>query len=354
MFSSGSRSETLTARSGGRGRRGPAGQPEYRQAVRSILPLMQELAGYLGLGGDGGQDHNDRIYGTLSQALLTLAVAARAARMEQHRLLEDFHLLLEDLRFGAWSRQPELPGLIIDFLEFLEFLHRGGDAENSSTARRVRNKLRGLHLLSAMSGKAAQAVCPEASDAAVDEDIFATPLPEEGSVTRPGQADLLRHRPDDFEKLEVAMIKANSKPLAGFELYWLLSMSQVEFIFQEMRVMRASSGIAAAQYQDALLPVISLEEYYGLPASGPGRPLKYLVVRSVNDDNALVGLILQTPCILKIGQLQAAVAFPEQLSLPDNGGDILGIYFLSNRTLGIVPDLAGISGSLRRLAKEQR
>lgn len=65
------------------------------------------------------------------------------------------------------------------------------------------------------------------------------------------------------------MIKANSKPLAGFELYWLLSRSQIEFIFQEMRSVRASSGIAAAHYHNALLPVISLEEYYGLPVTGP-------------------------------------------------------------------------------------
>lgn len=156
------------------------------------------------------------------------------------------------------------------------------------------------------------------------------------------------------EKLEIAMLKANSKPLAGFELYWLLSRRQLEFVFQEMRVMPAASGIAVAQYQDELLPVICLEEYYGLPVTGPGRPLKYLVVRSVNDDNTLVRLILQTPCILKIDQLQSAVAFPEQLSLPDNGGDILGIYFLSDRTLGIVPDLVGISGSVKILAKDQR
>ncbi len=74
----------------------------------------------------------------------------------------------------------------------------------------------------------------------------------------------------------------------------------------------------------------------------------------MNDDNVLVRLILQTPCILKIDQLQSAVAFPEHFSLPDNGGDILGIYFLSDRTLGIVPDLAGISDSVKSLAKDQR
>ncbi len=142
------------------------------------------------------------------------------------------------------------------------------------------------------------------------------------------------------------MIKANSTPLAGFELYWLLSRSQLEFIFQELRVVPTSSGIAGARYQDVLLPVISLEEYYGLPVTGPGRPIKYLVVRSVSGDNALVRLILQTPCILKIDQVQSAVAYPERLSLPQNGGDILGIYFLSDRTLGIVPDLAAISLSL--------
>jgi hypothetical protein len=148
------------------------------------------------------------------------------------------------------------------------------------------------------------------------------------------------------EKLEIAMLKANSKPLAGFELYWLLSRRQLESVFQEMRIMPTFSGIAAAQYQDVLLPVISLEQYYGLPVTGPGRPLKYLVVRSVGNDNTLVRLILQTPCVLRIDQVRSAVAFSGQLFLPENGGDILGIYFLSDRTLGIVPDLARISNTV--------
>lgn len=155
-------------------------------------------------------------------------------------------------------------------------------------------------------------------------------------------------------KLEVAMLKANSKPLVGFELYWLLSGSQLEFILQDIKVLYAPSGIATAQYQEAMLPVISLEEYFGLPVTGAGRPLKYLVVRAVNDDNALVKLIIQTPCIVKIDQLGSAVAFPDVLSLPRNGGDILGIYSLSDRTLGIVPDLAGISSSLKSSENDHR
>jgi hypothetical protein len=139
----------LAAWSDGRGWREQEGQSEYRQAVRSVLPLMLELAGYLTPDRQGGECHAPRIHGTLSQALLTLAVAAGAARMEQQRqLCEELHLLLEDFRFSAWSRQPDLPGLLIDFLKFLDAMDRGGDGENSRTARRVREKLRSLRMLS--------------------------------------------------------------------------------------------------------------------------------------------------------------------------------------------------------------
>ncbi len=205
---SGNRLDILAVKSGGRERRGPAGQPEYRQAVRSLLPLMLELAGYLTPDGLGGKEHFPRIHGTLSRALLTLAAAARAVRRERQRqLFEEFHLLLENFRHRAWSRQPEAAGLIVDFLGFLEAIDRGGDGENSSAAGRVRERLRNLRMLSdslgqqlaeALPGEERQAK-PEAAETAASEEHW--PMPEV-PAPRPGEADHRQDRPEDHQELQ--------------------------------------------------------------------------------------------------------------------------------------------------------
>ncbi len=69
-------------------------------------------------------------------------------------------------------------------------------------------------------------------------------------------------------KLEVATIKANTPPLGGLELYWLLSRNQLEFILQDITVIQSPLQVATAQYQDVMLPVINLEKHFGLQEIG--------------------------------------------------------------------------------------
>lgn len=158
-------------------------QQEYILATRSVLPLLLELAGYLSPDAIGGGENNAKVYGKLSQAVMTLAAAGQAAGLHQQCLLmKDFYLLLEKLRSGALCQLPEIPGLIEDFLRYLEAVYTYADPENSMTVRRVKDQLHGLHTLLAMSGRQASGAVPEAPEAGLEEDIFASPEPGEESV----------------------------------------------------------------------------------------------------------------------------------------------------------------------------
>jgi hypothetical protein len=148
-------------------------------------------------------------------------------------------------------------------------------------------------------------------------------------------------------KLEVATIKANTPPLGGQELYWLLSRSQLEFILQDVKVYHLPPLPATAQYQEVMLPVINLEHHFGLPEGGPGRSVKYLVIRAATTGKALVKVIIQTPSVVRIQHLESEVVASRLLALPRNSSDLLGVYALSDGSLGIVPDIAGIYGSLK-------
>jgi hypothetical protein len=149
-------------------------------------------------------------------------------------------------------------------------------------------------------------------------------------------------------KLEVATIKANTPPFQGLELYWLLSRNQLEFILQDITVFQSPPLVATAQYQEAMLPVINLEQHFGLPESERRRLVKYLVIRAVTAEKALVKVIIETPHPLKMQELETGFAGGARLlSLPRNSTDLLGIYTMPDGCLGIVPDIAGISQSLK-------
>ncbi|MDK9706942.1 MAG: Hpt domain-containing protein [Desulforhopalus sp.] len=152
-------------------------------AIRSVLPLLQELAGYLSQDGSDGGEHDAKVYEKLAQAALTLAAASRSAGLEQqYQLMYDFHLLLEKLQAGALRQQPEVPGLIVDFLQFLEVVFTSTESENSTILSRVKDQLHRLHTLLAMAEKAERTV-PDAMPVAVsDEDIFAVEEPGDESV----------------------------------------------------------------------------------------------------------------------------------------------------------------------------
>ena len=148
-------------------------------------------------------------------------------------------------------------------------------------------------------------------------------------------------------KLEVVIIKANTPLLGGLPLYWLLSRNQLEFILQDITVFQSPPLIATAQYQEAMLPVLNLEEHFGLPEIVPGRSIKYLVVRAVTAEKTLIKVIIRTPHALKMQKLETGFAASRLPSLPRNNDHLLGIYTMQDGGVGLVPDVAGICHSLK-------
>lgn len=112
---------------------------EYVHDVRSIFPLLQELAGCLD---DSDTARNRAVYGKLAHAVSLLSATLSAAGMQgQGRLMQDFHLLLEQLSSTAIAPQADMSGLMQDFLRFLEASFSHEDPENSTIIHRVQQQL---------------------------------------------------------------------------------------------------------------------------------------------------------------------------------------------------------------------
>ena len=156
---------------------------EHIASTRSILPLLKELAGYL-TADTVGQVNNEKVYGVLSRAVNTLAAAGLAAGLRhQPLLMREFHLLLEKLACVTQYQLPEMPGLIADFLLFLEAVYSCADPEGSATVLRVKQQLHGLYALLPMSSPKKSADFHAADDHLPVDDIFASPEEEGQSVS---------------------------------------------------------------------------------------------------------------------------------------------------------------------------
>lgn len=149
-------------------------------------------------------------------------------------------------------------------------------------------------------------------------------------------------------RLEVATIEANCDPLNGYRLHWTVSRNQLEFVLQDIEVFSSPPFVATAQYQDKMLPVVNLEKHFGIPQKKSDRPFKYLVFRAANPEKGLVRLLIETTTAVKLQKVEQGLAVSVgTLALPKNTMDILGSYLLSPEELAIVPDIAGISRSLK-------
>ncbi len=121
--------------------KGIAQLQEYLHDVRSIFPLLQELVGCLTEHGCGDA-HDGVIYDKLSHAISLLSTTLLTAGLKQQsQLMQDCHVLIEKLHSSATHHQPEISGLLLDFLQFLEVSFSHEDPENSTTIKRVKDRL---------------------------------------------------------------------------------------------------------------------------------------------------------------------------------------------------------------------
>ncbi len=142
---------------------------------------------------------------------------------------------------------------------------------------------------------------------------------------------------------EVAIVKANCLLFEGYELYWLFGRSQLEFVLKDVEVFASPSSAGSARYRDTMLPVVELEDYFGLTpgtATGSGQ---YLVVRTVRNRTKLVKIIVKTSYALKVHKLDAGFAKISSLRFSQNGGDVLGFYSFAQDKIAAIPDIAKIS-----------
>jgi chemosensory pili system protein ChpA (sensor histidine kinase/response regulator) len=156
---------------------------EYLHDVRSIFPLLQELAGCLTEdGSDNGRDK--AVYGKLSYAISLLSTTLLTAGMKQQSLLmQDFHLLMEKLHCAAIPHQSDISGLMQDFLGFLEMSFSHEDPENSTTINRVKDQLRRFKEVLAEPDQNEEGFSlPEENLDGDAQDIFDDPVTDEESI----------------------------------------------------------------------------------------------------------------------------------------------------------------------------
>lgn len=146
-------------------------------------------------------------------------------------------------------------------------------------------------------------------------------------------------------KLEIVTFKANSYTVDGIEVSWLFSRSQLEFIIKDIEIFTSSPLSSTAQYGGAMLPVINLEHYFGLENRKNQATGKYLVLRTVAD-NELLKIIVETPQQVKVHDLGAGRPQSSPTRLPKNNESVLGCFSLSDGTVGVMPNIAIICRSL--------
>lgn len=146
------------------------------------------------------------------------------------------------------------------------------------------------------------------------------------------------------QEREVATFMANCPPFGNLHIYWLFSRSQIEFILSDVEFIPPAEDSQAirAHYLEEALPVIDLEEHFGLGGIRQTLPEKYVVLRSSNTDGDLSKVMVRSVHQVRMRKLNFATTPAPGSALQKNQDHILGAFFQDNDTLLIVPDLKTI------------
>lgn len=142
--------------------------------------------------------------------------------------------------------------------------------------------------------------------------------------------------------LEVALVRAGCRNAENQELYWIFSRAQLEFVLKELELVDSSNSQVVARYQEMVLPVLSLEQYFGFSGGGAGDNKKFMVLRSVDENKKLQRLIVQSDSSPQFLKLTNSFSAMVDFSTPKNSGQIRGAYSLGRNKVGVVPDMDGI------------
>lgn len=149
--------------------------------------------------------------------------------------------------------------------------------------------------------------------------------------------------------LEIAMVMANTPSVDGWNLHWIVSKSQVEYVLRDIATLPPrfeNDTLQRAQYQDSPLPVVSLEQHFGLSSTEQSLPYKYIILKIPTDSQKVEKIILRTVHPIRVRKLTFNSAEAQHTGLKQNYGDILGAYTLPDNQLLIIPDLNAILATL--------
>ncbi len=146
---------------------------------------------------------------------------------------------------------------------------------------------------------------------------------------------------------EIALIRAHCLPVEKHDVYWLFGKSQLEFVLKDVELFASPSRVPTAKYRETMLPVVSLEKYFGIAMNYENIDTKYLVIRSVNGKNEMIKLIIKTVHSLKVQKLETDFSTATSVHFPQNSDSVLGIYSLPGKRIAVVPDIAKIAQSVQ-------
>lgn len=149
---------------------------------------------------------------------------------------------------------------------------------------------------------------------------------------------------------EVALVMANTAPVDGWNIYWLISKKQIEYLLTDIAELPATAeqpALQRAQYQDEVLPVFSLEKHYGLKELSPSSGYRYLVTKSPASEGGIARAIVRLSHPVRVRKLNFNATQAQNTGLNSNESDILGSFTLPDSQLVIIPDLTALVDKAR-------
>ncbi len=161
-----------------------------------------------------------------------------------------------------------------------------------------------------------------------------------------------------MENIRKIIVIQSSSYLAGIgNLFWLFSRNQLELVLKEIGQLSASPTAEFCEgtiaWQDASLPVVNLEKYFGISGDVLSSPAKHLILKGARREGQEVRLSMVAVPIfaeLKMGVLDftGRTVLPGDI-LKTNSTDILGAFALSGDKFAVVPDICKIAERSRAL-----
>lgn len=154
---------------------------------------------------------------------------------------------------------------------------------------------------------------------------------------------------------DVAIFKANTKPIRNKEVHWLISKSQLEHVVKEIAInpipfsQKYIYGIAA--WQGLVLPVVRLESFFNFRRSQPDTSNMKLVVKTaVQGENGLAArLMLEAPFDIKVRSVNAEDCTPAGISAKElEIRGLKGVFEWEQDKLLLIPDLDRIARGRRQ------